>query len=128
VVASALGAAGLEYRDVGLNSWGVNSMPSNHIHYADLLMFCEMSGIEFAELLPPGERELHTEERADVLDLLRRARSALLESDPDNPLVQEISRVTDNIISVSSPALTPKEEPLAVLAAARLPPWMRQRI
>jgi hypothetical protein len=45
VVASALGAVGLEYVDLGLNTYGVNSMPLTHITLANLCAFCEVSGL-----------------------------------------------------------------------------------
>lgn len=128
VVASMLGAAGLEYRDLGLNTWGSSSMPSEHITLANLLCFCEMSGLTLAELLPPTERALTQHERGELLDLLRRARSELLALDPSNKLTCEISAALDAVTPHVSNPLLPTEAPEPILSAARLPPWMRQRI
>lgn len=128
VAASALGAVGLEYKDLGLNTWGINSMPQEHITLKNLCLFCEVSGLTLAELLPPSERALTLHERTDLLQLLARARSELLALDPNNALVPEISRTLDSVSPAERRPLPPKEEPTPVLSAARLPAWMRQRI
>lgn len=128
VVASALGAVGLDYVDLGLNTYGSSSMPLTHIRLADLCAFCEVSGLTLAELLPIQERGLTAHERGELLALLARARSALLEIDPSNALVPEISRTLDLVTQPAPAPLLPKEEPTPELTAARLPFWMRQRI
>lgn len=128
VIASVLGAGGLEYQDLGLNTWGTSSMPQNHILLADLCVFCEVSGLSFAELLPPSERNLHTHERGQLIDLLRRSRSELLEKCPGSELIPEISAAIDRVEVQASNPLPPREAPTPLLSEARLPPWMRQRI
>jgi hypothetical protein len=81
-----------------------------------------------AQLLPPSERGLTAGERGQLLDLLQRARTELLEVRPDSSLVPEISSALDSIRQHVPEPLTPKEEPTPILSEARLPPWMRQRI
>lgn len=128
VAASALGAVGLEYKDLGLNTWGVNSMPLDHITLKSLCLFCEVSGLQISELLPPSERALTLHEQARLLDLLTRARSALLELEPGHNIIPEISAAIDSVSPAERNPLPPKEEPTPLLSAARLPAWMRQRI
>lgn len=134
VVASSLGAVGLSYRDLGLDTWGLQTMPLTHIRLAALLAFCEVSGLRLGDLLPASERELMPSEKTQALELLRRARTALLTPQGEdrarlvNSLVPLISELLDRASNHPAQPLDPKEAPRAVLDQANLPPWMRQRI